>query len=479
MARFAATSPLWLDEALSVNIASLPLGDVAEALRRDGHPPLYYWLLHGWTALFGDSDVAVRSLSGLLSVAALLLMWLAGRAVGGRGVALWGTVLLALSPFAVRYATEARMYALVMLLVLAGDVLLRRVLDEGRRTAAGLLVLVTAALLWTHYWGMYLVAAVTIVVGIRWWRCPEGRSSSTLALGGMVGGGLLLLPWAPTLLEQARRTGTPWAEPSRPTQILDVTLADLGGGSFAEARLYGSVLVLALVVGALGWSSTGHGIELRDRIRPDVRGEVSVIVLTFGIGSLAGYLSRGAYASRYASVVVPLVILIAASGLVRLRGWLLAGLAGPLLVLGSIGVAKSVLTDRTQAAELADRIVDGAEVGDLVVVCPDQLGPSLVRALDQAGSSLPVIPYPAAGDPRFVDWRDYRERNDAADPSAVADAILDRVGDGAIWLVWHGTYRTFEGDCESLLAHLGAARDGTVEVLPGEQFEPASLHRFG
>ncbi|MDQ6911086.1 MAG: hypothetical protein M3Z84_09955, partial [Actinomycetota bacterium] len=45
--RFVALSHLWLDEALSVNIASLPLGDIPGALRHDGAPPLYYLLLHG------------------------------------------------------------------------------------------------------------------------------------------------------------------------------------------------------------------------------------------------------------------------------------------------------------------------------------------------------------------------------------------------------------------------------------------------
>ena len=44
-------SDLWLDEALSVNIARLPLGDLRAALQRDGAPPLYYVLLHVWTGV--------------------------------------------------------------------------------------------------------------------------------------------------------------------------------------------------------------------------------------------------------------------------------------------------------------------------------------------------------------------------------------------------------------------------------------------
>ena len=87
--RFVTRSPLWLDEALSVNIARLPLGDIPEALRHDGHPPLYYFLLHGWMELFGDGDVAVRALSGLFGLALFPLMWVAGpppgRPAGGLG----------------------------------------------------------------------------------------------------------------------------------------------------------------------------------------------------------------------------------------------------------------------------------------------------------------------------------------------------------------------------------------------------------
>src|SRR2546430_14921027 len=69
--RFYVRSDLWLDEALSVNIARLPLADIAGALRHDGAPPLYYFLLHLWMQVFGTGDVAVRALSGVFALAAL------------------------------------------------------------------------------------------------------------------------------------------------------------------------------------------------------------------------------------------------------------------------------------------------------------------------------------------------------------------------------------------------------------------------
>ena len=85
--RFWTQSHLWLDEALSVNIAKLPVGDIPEALRHDGHPPLYYWLLHGWMAVFGESDRSVRALSGIFCgprAAAHVARGEAGRGKEGR-----------------------------------------------------------------------------------------------------------------------------------------------------------------------------------------------------------------------------------------------------------------------------------------------------------------------------------------------------------------------------------------------------------
>ena len=39
--RFFADSPLWLDEAISASISEKGPKGIVEALRQDGHPPLY------------------------------------------------------------------------------------------------------------------------------------------------------------------------------------------------------------------------------------------------------------------------------------------------------------------------------------------------------------------------------------------------------------------------------------------------------
>src|ERR1700723_3757692 len=129
--RFTTHSALWLDEALTVDRSRLPVSQIAGSVKHDGAPPLYYYLLHFWMRLFGQSDLATRSLSGVIGVITLPVAWLAGNRFGGRIVAWTTLVLVASAPFAVYYSTEARMYGLVILLTGCGFLALHRALTVG------------------------------------------------------------------------------------------------------------------------------------------------------------------------------------------------------------------------------------------------------------------------------------------------------------------------------------------------------------
>ena len=58
-----ASSALRSDEVWSVTTVTQPFGQMMADLKDDVHPPLYYFLLFGWTHLFGTSEIAVRGLS--------------------------------------------------------------------------------------------------------------------------------------------------------------------------------------------------------------------------------------------------------------------------------------------------------------------------------------------------------------------------------------------------------------------------------
>ena len=476
--RFWTQSHLWLDEALSVNISRLPIGDIPEALRHDGHPPLYYVLLHAWMSMFGEGDAAVRTLSGVFAVAALPLMWLAGKRLGGRTVAWLAVVLLALNPWALRYATEARMYSLVVALALAGYLLVTKALEDDRVWWLVGVALVAGALVLTHYWALYLVAATVVLVGLRL-RSPMTRRRALRVLVAIAVGCLAFVPWLPSFAYQAAHTGSPWAKPIRLSAVLTITANDLGGTG-AEGQIVGLVLTLLVLLALFAVARSTWHLDVDLRTVPQVRTELALTGLTIVFGVVTIFVTSGTYESRYAAVFVPFLLLAAAVGVTRfLSEWLRIAVVAVLVVGGLLGGYRNVTVERTQlGAEVVPALNERAHAGDVVVYCPDQLGPAGSRHLRD---DVVTLAYPTLGPTDRVDWVDYEERNATADPDAIAQEVLARAGDQTVWLVWAGTYRTFEGQCEALNTALLRARPtGQARVTDNgnKYFEHAWLFEF-
>jgi mannosyltransferase len=477
--RLVSTSDLWLDEAQSVAIATMGLPEMVDGLRSDGAPPLYYVLLWAWTSLFGTGDVAVRSLSGLASIAALPVVWALGRRLGGPALGLAALLLLASNPFAIRYATEARMYSLIVLLTAVGGLVLLRVWERpGRLPQVGLAV-VTGLLLLTHYWSIFLAAAVWLGLAWRVRRgAEESRPAALRALIGVSGGAVVFAPWLPNFWFQVRNTGAPWAAAPHPGDLFGV----VGQWAMAGSYLGGVLLLVLLALAALGIAGRpGAGrtvlVDLRG-VEPG-RTLAAITVGTLGIAFVAST-TGGAFAGRYTAVVLVPAVLVLALGLrplpsARIRTAVLV-LA---VALGLVGGVEAPLEQRTQGGAVAAAIAEGASPGDVVAFCPDQLGPSVERALGPDSGLVQVV-FPTLGPPAPVDWVDYEARNRAGSGAEFAGRVDELAGDGDVWLVWMTGYRTFGRECTDLALALGSLRPGgEVELeIDRRRFEPMQLDRY-
>ncbi len=473
--RFIAPSPMWLDEALSVNIASLTISDAVEALRHDGHPLLYYAVLGVWLEAFGDSDAAARALSGIFSLAAAAVIWAAARRRLGDEAARYAVVLALTSPFLVRYGSEARMYALVVLLAAAGWLCTETALQRRSPVRLVALALVVAAGLHTHYWMIWLAAAASAVLAVRWLRAPAAREELSPVLAAYACGWIGFVPWLPVLVEQAAHTGTPWAKWARPAEVAVESIEAMGGGSRFEPVLLGVVLAGAAVLGATLVGTVAGGVELGWPGRHRGAPLVAVAATTLAGGGLVAMVAGSAFEARYTAVVVPLVLALAGRGLAGLPRWLAPAALAALAVFGVLVNVDEARRDRSQGEQVADAIDARARDGDIVVTCPDQLAPAVLRYLD---TRLTVLTHPPTADPRFVDWYDYSERIAAASPGDTAAEALDRAGpDGAVWFVTAAGYRGFESECGSLAAKLRHSRAAETVVGARTTYEHMALIR--
>ena len=129
------TKGMGLDETFSVWLASHRVADMLQwIVKIDQHPPLYYFLLHYWIALTGDTPYYARLLSVLIGAGTIPVIYLIGKRISGGMMGLAAAALLAFSPFHIFYAQETRMYTLLTFNAAVAIYALVRLLTDSRST---------------------------------------------------------------------------------------------------------------------------------------------------------------------------------------------------------------------------------------------------------------------------------------------------------------------------------------------------------
>jgi hypothetical protein len=313
-------------------IASYPPAGVIRNLMRDSHPPLYYLLAQGWLALGGfDHPWAFRVLSLFFGLPALPLAFQIGRRLGGLRLGLSALTLLALNPWFLFLLILIRMYGLTATLSAWGVWIVLGLLDRPtpRRWAAW--TLAQGLLLFTHYYGALLIAALWLTLLRRRPRgWPQGLLASTPAAALFA---LWLRQAYAGSLEHTVRNLS--AIPVRPGPVEVVwhygataLMGPFVDGAFAHAASLALALGLFLAL-----------LVRRPRLRrlSSGGGELAVWVgLPLLLGALMA-LRWPFFAARYfAMLTVPgAVALAAALHRLRLRAWI-----PMILILGLIGLPR-------------------------------------------------------------------------------------------------------------------------------------------
>lgn len=196
---------IWFDEAASWRTASFPLPTLLKSLAANVHPPLYFLILKFWCGVFGDSLTALRSCSVLWGCAAIgigALLAVHGAEDHRRDRTVLVLALLGFSPLAVRYAREARMYALATFLVLAAAWLLLCGLKRDRKLLVWASGGVLAAAAYTHYYCLFhCLAQAVYLAGVAWHQRKIWLVAVALLPLAT------FLPWTWVFWSQAERVG--------------------------------------------------------------------------------------------------------------------------------------------------------------------------------------------------------------------------------------------------------------------------------
>lgn len=393
----------WIDEAISVGIASRPVADIPSTLLLDGSPPLYYVVLHGWIGLAGDGEAATRSLSLLVALGCVPVAWAAGRSLHGAAAGWWAAVAVALSPFVGELAQETRGYTLVVLGSVVASWCFALAYARGRVAARWPFAAALTGLLYLHSWSVFLAAAFCVVALVL----PRRGRVGARHLDAFVLVAAAYAPWLPSLLAQARHTGAPWSSRPGIWRLVD-----------APAELLGPAAAPLVVVGA--WLA----------VRPDrhIARDALVPASLLGVAALGLLLAwtasqvQPAWADRYLAVLAGPLVLGLAGALAR---------AGPRVVaLGAAVAIVWVLTPlpvtKSNVRTVAQEVRGGLRPGDVVLCTQPEQVPVLARYLPR-GLHWRTLTGPV-GDITVTDWRDgvvrLRATRVARDLPPVLDALV-------------------------------------------------------
>ena len=179
------------------------------------HAPLYFVALNVWQSLAGYDLFTARLLSVYFALLAIALAYRLGGVTGDRQVACAAAIALSLYAFFAHYAHVARMYTLLPLLT--GWLLWAYWRALNAAGAGGVwrwlsLCLASAGILYTHYFGSLLIAAIAVyhlIFARKDWRWLWIALALALACAAF-------LPWLPVALRGFERSGTVLTEARLP-----------------------------------------------------------------------------------------------------------------------------------------------------------------------------------------------------------------------------------------------------------------------
>lgn len=239
---------LWHDEAFSALFLRYSWGEMFFRIGLDVHPPLYYFILRLWSYVAGSSLFSLRLLSILFGVLTIWAGYLFVRsAFRSKILALLSALFLAVNPFQIQYAQEARMYTLGTFLLVLSSYFLVEALNSKKKKHWIWYSLAVAASLYTHYYLVFSILAQGLF--LLYAAVKQKKIGILLSAAWAYGLALILyLPWLKTFMEQSRRVQQAFWIPPLDRWSIPGTIWKM---SFGGQGINRTVLVVAVIAAAV------------------------------------------------------------------------------------------------------------------------------------------------------------------------------------------------------------------------------------
>lgn len=205
---------LWNDELFTADTANpkIGIGQVINLLQLDIHPPLHNLLSNLWSRLFSYSDTSLRMFNVLWGMLGVISFYQLAKTLFNKKVAFIALVLVVVNSYLIRYSQEVRAYAMLFVLVNYSVLYLVKLI-RGEHDKKNIVAysLFAAAMLYTHYFGMFVFAfqgvAVLFLVGFK-----KLFNQIKIWLVAFLIPIALYAFWIPSMIDHMNKKVNPWRD---------------------------------------------------------------------------------------------------------------------------------------------------------------------------------------------------------------------------------------------------------------------------
>ncbi len=144
-----------------------------------GNPLLYYLFMNKWVNLFGVSEFSMRLPSAILGASLVLLLYLVGKSLFNKKVALLSAFMCATSAIQIVYSQEARAYAMLSVLTLLCAYFFIKSIKTDKLYGYFFFILLIILTIYLHFLGMALLIIFNVLFvffrkgSFRTWVCAQ------------------------------------------------------------------------------------------------------------------------------------------------------------------------------------------------------------------------------------------------------------------------------------------------------------------
>jgi uncharacterized membrane protein len=186
---------LWYDECFSIDLGNDPIENIIDySLYVDTNPPLYLLIIHYWVQIFGDSELALRSVSAISASIGCGMFFLLVLRFFNWQTAIFTMLLYFTSNELYYYSEEGRTYGLILMLCILSNFAFLKLIEKPNWLSAILLGLYNIAIFYSHTLGCINIVGQGILIFILGFN-KDLFFNKTKAVHSFLGYKLSLIIW--------------------------------------------------------------------------------------------------------------------------------------------------------------------------------------------------------------------------------------------------------------------------------------------